>query len=127
MKKDENFKYEFLKAIYSNDNVYKLEDIKLIVEFCGLEKEDEKIKDDESVRLMLEDRLFQLDNGYYSNNKNIDFGMSKEELTLASNDDFKDLKDGARSGLRNILSTFKKEVKEETLDDIRDSIDFQIF
>lgn len=128
LKKDENFRYEFLKAIYSNDNVYKLEDIKLIVDFCGLEKENKKIKDDESVRLMLEDRLFQLDNGYYSNNKNIDFGMTKEELTSATNEDFKDVKDSVRMGLKDILSTFKTEIKtEETLDDIRNSIGIQFF
>ena len=40
LKKNSAFKLAFLKSIYLNENVYKLEDIKLIVSSLGLEHEN---------------------------------------------------------------------------------------
>lgn len=123
LKKDEEFKYELLKAIYANENVFKLEDINVIVEFCHFEKENEKIKNDESVRLMLEDRLYQLD--YGPSKKHIDddyvFGGSKHIENCEKT------RDSVRLGLRELISTFAGAEKEETIDDIRDSIDIKFF
>ena len=39
LKAREDFRLKFLKAVYLNKNVYKLEDINAIVEYCGFENE----------------------------------------------------------------------------------------
>ena len=40
LKAKDDFKLKFLKAVYLNKNVYKLEDINTIVKYCGFEKEN---------------------------------------------------------------------------------------
>ena len=42
--KKTDFRLKFLKEVYLNENVYKLDDINLIVEWCGLVEENQIIE-----------------------------------------------------------------------------------
>ena len=46
LKKDSSFKLELLKQIYMNENVYLLNDINVIVNFCKFQKENEILLSD---------------------------------------------------------------------------------
>ena len=46
LKKDSTFKLELLKQIYMNENVYQLNDINIIVDFCKFQKENEILLND---------------------------------------------------------------------------------
>ena len=41
LKKNKDFRLKFLKSIYLNDNVFKLDDIETIVEYCEMQKEND--------------------------------------------------------------------------------------
>ena len=107
LKARDDFRLKFLKAIYMNKNVYTLEDLNTIIEYCGFEKENEIILSDLNSRRKLENRLNKLD----------------EEMQLeyhCSGDDEKELRrykikanemkvlcDNMKKGLTEILNTFK--------------------
>ena len=44
LKAKDDFRLKFLKAIYFNKNVYKLEDLNAIIEYCGFENENKRTK-----------------------------------------------------------------------------------
>lgn len=62
LKKNKEFRLKFLKAIYLNDNVYKLEDINSIVEYLQMEEENILILSDLEFRRKFEKRIKDLDN-----------------------------------------------------------------
>jgi len=57
IKSDAGFRLEFLKAIYLNENIFKLDDINLIVSSCGLEQENEIVLKDLNFKRKLKKRL----------------------------------------------------------------------
>lgn len=122
LKKDTKFKLEFLKAIYLNENVYKLEDINTIVEACGFEHENKILLADEEFMSEFKKRLEETD--YQSKIEYHCSGEDWEELhdykVQANN--LKVLCDNIRKGLTDILKTFAcfvedKKEEETVVDD----------
>ena len=116
LKKNKDFKLQFLKAIYLNVNVYKLEDIKTIVEYCRFEEENEIILSDLEFRKIFEKRIEDL------SNQNLEYncsGESEKELRkykIKSNE-LKVLLENKKKGLEEILNTFTVGKKEKLEDD----------
>lgn len=55
--KSKRFKYKFLTALLLNDNIYKVDDLFIIVDSLGLEKQLEKAIDDEELMQIIQNRL----------------------------------------------------------------------
>ena len=115
MKKRADFKLKFLKEVYLNDSVYKLEHIDYVVESCDLKKENEIILHDKEFKALIIKRL-----------NDICFEEEREEYHCSGEDkkelhDYKvkanDVKiycENLRNGLMEIIKSFKcKTVEEE--------------
>ena len=116
LKKKKDFRLKFLKQIYLNDNVYKLEDIKTIVEYLQMQKENEMILADLEFRKLFEQRLAEL-----NYQEELDYhcsGLDEKELRkykIKANE-LKVLYENMEKGLKEILTTFtvgKKESRED--------------
>ena len=116
LKKNSAFKLAFLKSIYLNENVYKLEDIKTIVEDLGLKHENKILLADEEFMLEFKKRLEDLD--YHSKIEYHCSGLDEQELhdykVQANN--LKVLCDNVRKGLTDILKTFSCYVEEKPVE-----------
>lgn len=113
--KKSDFRLKFLKQIYLNENVYKLKDINLIVEWCGLEEENSMILQDMEFRKLFEQRMESI-----SYQEMIEYHCSGEDekelhdYKVRSNE-LKVLCENMLKGLKEIYSTFagvKKETEE---------------
>ncbi len=118
LKKDENFKLSFLKVIYLNENVYKLDDINTIVELYGFEKENEKLLKDEMFKTVFENRI-----EVFKQTKKVQYhlsGLNKDEVRnykILSNEE-KVHATNVLKGLNEIFQTFagvKVEEDEENI------------
>ena len=104
---------KFLKQVYLNENVYKLKDINLIVEWCGLEEENKIILKDKTFKKELEKRMETVD--YQDMIEYNCSGLDEKELHdyKVKANDFKVLCDNIKNGLKEILSTFDGEEKKQ--------------
>ncbi len=106
LKRRKDFRLKFLKAIYLNENVYKLKDVETIVQYLEMEKENELILADLEFRKLFEERISNLDY-----REELDYHCSGEdkkelrEFKIGANDK-KVLFDNINKGLTEILSTF---------------------
>ncbi len=117
LKKKKDFRLKFLKQIYLNNNVYKLEDIKTIVEYLQMQKENEMILADLEFRKLFEQRLAEL-----NYQEELDYhcsGLDEKELRkykIKANE-LKVLYDNMKKGLEAILETFTVGKKENRYDE----------
>ena len=120
IKNDACFRLEFLKAIYLNENIFKLADINLIVTSCGLEAENEILLQDLNFKRQLRKRLDGLcvqDVVPYNCS-----GEDRKELHdyKVKANEVKVLFDNIRKGIDEILKSFTcndpEDKKEETQD-----------
>lgn len=116
LKKNSAFKLRFLKQIYLNENVYKLEDIKTIVDDLGLRHENKILLADEEFMAEFKKRIDGIN--YQDHIEYHCSGEDKEELhdykVQANN--YKVLCDNMVKGLTEILKSFtcyKEEEKQE--------------
>lgn len=86
---NKKFKYEFLKSLYQNPDIYKVKDIVMIAEIYEMEKQYRKIIKSAEVKAIVESRLYGLDRE----------NLSKHEANLV------------RDGLKELIQTF--ECKDE--------------
>lgn len=112
-----DFRLKFLKAIYLNESVYKLADINLIVEWCGLNEENQIILADKVFKKEFEKRLEDLNNllppEYHCS------GEDEKELhdyKVKANDQ-KVLCENMKKGLTGILNSFVKTEEEKEIED----------
>ena len=115
LKRNKSFRTEFLKAIYLNDNVYTLESINWFVETFGYERENAKLLNDLEFKKCFEARLGECiayPQYHYD-------GQVKKNLTTYKKlrNDIKILNQNREDGLREILSTFKREKTESDIID----------
>lgn len=106
LKKDKNFKLEFLKAVYLNEQVYEWSVIKDVVEFCDLQYENEILLRDQKFKNEVEAKLINM---CYRNC---------------------DAKASSKSELMMVLDKFEKTIPqnyEEKLDDLRKAIPTEFF
>lgn len=120
LRSNQEFRLKFLKAVYLNDSVYKLADIKLIVEWCGLEEENEMLLQDVSFKRELEHRLEELDNQecleYHCS------GEDEKELHdyKVNNNEHKVMRENMKKGLNEIISTFVKTENNKQVEEPKD-------
>ncbi len=115
LKKNKDFRLKFLKQIYLNKNVYKLEDIKTIVDYLQMKKENDIILADLEFRKLFEQRLSEL-----NYEEELDYhcsGLDEKELRKykVKANELKVLYENMEKGLKEILTTFtvgKKESRE---------------
>ena len=106
LKRKKDFRLKFLKAIYLNENVYKLKDMQTIVEYLNMQEENDLILADLEFRRIFEQRLEDLDY-----REELDYHCSGEdekelrEFKIKANDK-KILFENKKKGLTEILSTF---------------------
>ena len=107
LKRNKDFRLAFLKQIYLNRNVYKLEDINTIVEYCGFDKENKILLNDIEFKRVLEKRLKRLDEEmqleYHCS------GEDEKELRkykIKANE-MKVLCENMKKGLTEIINSFK--------------------
>ena len=109
-----SFRLKFLKQVYLNENVYKLDDIKLIVEWCGFEKENEQLLKDKNFKLQLHRRMEAVDAQdmieYHCS------GEDEKELHdyKVQANEYKVLCENIKKGLKEIIATFDGEKEEKT-------------
>jgi len=109
------FRLNFLKQVYLNENVYKLDDINWVVENCGLQKENKIILNDMQFKKLIEKRLNEVD---YQNmvhyNCSGDDEKELHEYKVKANE-MKVLCENIKIGLTEIYNSFagKKIEKEE--------------
>ena len=117
LKKSADFRLEFLKAIYFNENVYKLEDINLIVERCGFEKENEILLNDIEFKNAFDARIAAID--YQDRIEYHCSGEDEKELHdyKVKANCLKVLCDNMVKGLTEISKSFKVGQKEEDAED----------
>jgi len=122
LKEKADFRLKFLKKVYLNENIYKLADLKLIVDWCGLEKENQIILNDKKFKLLMEERLAEID--YQEKVQYNCSGLDEKELhdykVQANN--MKILCENIRNGLKEIINAFAGEKK-----DIEEPKDFYAF
>lgn len=114
LKKKADFRLKFLKEIYLNENVYKLDDINLIVEWCGFEKENEIIKNDMDFKARLQKRLEEID--YQNMIEYVCSGNDEKELHnyKVEANNMKVLCENIKKGLVEIINTFAgKKIEDE--------------
>lgn len=118
LRRRKDFNVKFLKQVYLNDNVYKLKDINLIVEWAGLQKENEMILQDLEFKKLMELRLAQID--YREMTDYHCSGLDDKELHdyKVKANDAKVLCENVKNGLKEIIGAFAKEkTEEEEFDD----------
>ena len=113
IKKKADFRLKFLKAVYLNESVYKLDDINLIVDWCELREENEIILSDKAFKKVFMQRLENLNNfempEYHCS------GEDEKELhdyKVMANEQ-KVLCENMKKGLTQILNTFVKTEEKE--------------
>jgi len=113
LKSKSEFRLKYLKQIFLNENVYKLKDIKLIVESCGFEHELKLLLADVEFMQEFKKRLEEV-----SNNTVLEFhcsGDDENELhdykVQANN--YRVLCDNIKNGLTEILKSFTCFVEED--------------
>lgn len=117
LKLDKEFKLKFLKAVYLNKNVYKLEDINTIVEYCEMQKENEIILSNLEFRKIFEKRLTELDY-----REQLEFHCSGEDekelrqYKIKANE-IKVFYENMKKGLEDILNSFDSKEKKEALEE----------
>lgn len=116
LKAKEGFRLKFLKQVYLNLNVYKLEDINLIVEELNLKNENEIILNDLEFKKLIEKKfektLKKMELKYHCS------GTDKKELRkykIKAND-LKVLLENIKKGLTEIVNSFKVGEKIEEPD-----------
>ena len=118
LKKRADFRLKFLKAVYLNENVYKLKDINLIVEWCGLEEENQIILNDMNFKALMQKRLDGVD--YQNMIEYACSGNDEKELHgyKVEANNMKVLCENIKRGLTEIINTFagKKIENEEPKD-----------
>lgn len=115
LKNKADFRLKFLKAIYLNENVYKLEDLNEIISFCGLRRENAEILNDLEFKRVFEKRILDLNyqdkiEYHYSGDDEKELHKYKVEAN-----DLKVLYKNMQDNLNKILNCFvgeKKEVEE---------------
>lgn len=114
IKKRADFRLKFLKEIYLNDNIYKLEHIDYVVELCDLKKENEIILHDKEFKALIIKRLndicFEEEREEYHCS-----GEDKKELHnyKVKANDVKIYCENLRNGLMEIIKSFKCKTDEE--------------
>lgn len=106
LKQKLEFRLKFLKAIYLNLNVYKLEDINFIVEKYNLKAENYKLLNDTNLKKQLETKFDKI-----LKNLEIEYhcsGLSKKELRKYKIDanEAKILLENIKNGLTEIINSF---------------------
>lgn len=111
------FRLAFLKQIYLNENVYKLKDLKLIVEWCGLTKENEIILQDKVFKKLFKKRISELD--YQDMIEYKCSGLDEKELHdyKVKSNEYKVMCENMLKGLKEILATFAGEEKKNEQED----------
>lgn len=113
LKRNKNFRLKFLKAMYLNDNVYTLEDVNTIVEYCEMQKENKIILADLQFRKLIEKRVDDLDR------VQLEYHCSGEQKQLhkykVEANDLKVLLENKRKGLTEILNSFTVGEKKEII------------
>lgn len=107
LKAKESFRLKFLKQVYLNLNVYKLEDINLIVEELNLQNENEIILNDLEFKKLIEKKFEKaLKNMELKYNCS---GTDKKELHKykVKANELKVLLDNIKNGLTEIVNSFK--------------------
>ena len=116
LKKDEGFKLEFLKAIYLNKNVWTLEDLNTIVEYCEMQEQNQMILADLEFRKLFENRLIELEFEQLEYHCSGDDEKELRRYKIKANE-LKVLKENKKKGLNAILDTFLVGKKEKTEND----------
>lgn len=107
LKAKESFRLKFLKQVYLNLNVYKLEDINLIVKELELTKENEIILNDLEFKKLIEKKfektLKKLELEYHCS------GRDKKELHIykIKANELKVLLENIKNGITEIVNSFK--------------------
>ncbi len=116
LKARKDFRLNFLKAIYLNENVYTLEDINTIIEYCEMEKENQIILNDINFKRLIEKRLDEIDY-----RMKLDYHCSGEEKELRKfkieANEIKILCENMKKGLTEILNSFTVGKKVEENDE----------
>ena len=107
LKKKQDFRIKFLKSIYLNLNVYKLEDINLIVKELNLTTENEIVLNDLEFKKLIEKKfdsvLKKMELKYHCS------GLDKKELRKykVTANELKILLENIKKGLTEIINSFK--------------------
>lgn len=112
-----DFRLKFLKQIYLNDDVYKLEDVEMIVDYCRLSNENNVIKKDLEFKKLLEARLAGIDYRDYTDYHCSGLDYNELHRYKVRANDTKVLCENVKNGLKEIIATFAKEKTEEEFDD----------
>lgn len=117
IKKDALFRLQFLKAIYLNENVYKLDDINTIVTMCGLRKENKIILADEEFMEEFKQRIEA--SNYQDKLEYKCSGLDDKELHdyKVKANDLKVLFENMKQGLKEILKSFSCYVEKKEDDE----------
>lgn len=116
LKRKANFRYKFLRALFLNESVYKIEDLVAIAEMLNLNLEMEKIKEDLVLKLRVMDRLTKLQNHEYE--KFTCSGNDPKELKqykISRNDEVIQIRNQIE-GVKGILKFFTCLTQEEALE-----------
>lgn len=111
--KKSEFRLAFLKQIYLNDNVYKLEDVNWVVEKFNLNKENNQILSSIYFKKRIEKRLEAIN--YQDRVEFACSGIDKKELReyKKKENEMKILCENMKAGLKEILSTFDGEEQKK--------------
>ena len=116
LKRKSSFRNEFLRALFLNDNIYKMEDLVAIADMLNLNFEMEKLKKDLVLKLMVIDRLTKLQNHEYE--KFTCSGNNHKELKqykISYNDEVIQIRNQIE-GVKGILKFFTCLTQEELLE-----------
>ena len=113
IKCDKSFKYEFLKQIYLNEDVYTLKDLMIIVEAYGLTRQNYRILRNPEMKQEIKNRLKRIGCDNYEKIYKEDKSQIKFFGRLQKDINKRNL---MRDGLKDILETFEC-VEENTLQD----------
>lgn len=116
LKRKASFRYKFLRALFLNERIYKMEDLIAIAEILNLNSEMEKIKEDLVLKLRVIDRLTLLQNHEYE--KYTCTGNNSKELKqykVSRNDEVIQIRNQIE-GVKGILKFFTCLTQEELLE-----------
>lgn len=115
LKNNKNFRIDFLKQVYLNDDVYSVESVVKAVEICGLEKENEQLLKDDSFKKIIENRLESL-----AVPPVLQYNLSGKDAKAMHQHKIKQNEarvrwENQRKGLKEILATFASNKKKEEI------------
>lgn len=116
LKRKPSFRYKFMRALFLNENIYKLEDLVVIAEMLNLNPEMEKIKEDLVLKLRVIDRLTKLQNHEFE--KYACSGNDPKELKqykVSRNDEVIQIRNQIE-GVKGMLKFFTCLTQEELLE-----------